>query len=661
MINLRKNSGSAATCAGTISASDTGGVAMLAANATDLNTVGSLVLEVSGSGIDNIAMKYAIVPWNPYDGVRLGLSSLPNASAGAASGLPVLNSSALQIVGLTNPSAGAADGVLQVYYVKKGSGSDGGNGTPDAPFNTLAHALTVATPGSVIFVQANEAGTADSYLTSAANVSIIAGAGTIYTVSFVSGAATSAALTLGSECVIKGLSFTATMTNQGSGNGLTAVTAGTGCEFYNSTLAVVGQDTGNTTAVAGAANMVFSGPLMAVTSSAAGGGTATNISGGTYRLRDRLLATGAFVAGIVEDAANANLARIGGSSSSNAASSTAAATFGGTMATPTNITAGTIANVTNLTNAPTAGDFTTAMKTSLNAATPTAAAVTGSVGSVTGSVGSVTGNVGGNVIGTVAGVTPASSAQAATIISDITALGTPASSAQAATIISDITALGTPASSAQAVTILSAANAASGAATTAATAANAASGAATTASTNTSSLPAMIVADQFTVSALANAPSGGGGSGGAAVFTLSQIIQTVANATATIGTLTFTRGCDGTQQLAGFTGLTSATQIWMTAKNATTYSTDPDSAAQLQITKTGGATYINGSTASTGTLASMSVVSATTLNLTVTAAGASLFTPGNYIYDVKVLSSGVISEPAFGEFIIPADVTRATS
>jgi hypothetical protein len=77
-----------------------------------------------------------------------------------------------------------------------------------------------------------------------------------------------------------------------------------------------------------------------------------------------------------------------------------------TLASTTNITAGTITTATtatNLTNAPTAGDFTAAMKTSLNAATP--ASVTGAVGSVTGAVGSVTGNVGGNVVGSVASVT----------------------------------------------------------------------------------------------------------------------------------------------------------------------------------------------------------------------------------------------------------------
>jgi hypothetical protein len=60
------------------------------------------------------------------------------------------------------------------------------------------------------------------------------------------------------------------------------------------------------------------------------------------------------------------------------------------LATPTNITAGTITTVTNLTNAPTNGDLTATMKTSVTtaatAATPTAAAVTGAVGSVTAEV-----------------------------------------------------------------------------------------------------------------------------------------------------------------------------------------------------------------------------------------------------------------------------------
>lgn len=67
----------------------------------------------------------------------------------------------------------------------------------------------------------------------------------------------------------------------------------------------------------------------------------------------------------------------------DAASASGTVTFpNATLASTANITAGTITTVTNLTNAPSAGDFTAAMKTSLNAATP--ASVVGSVGSVTG-------------------------------------------------------------------------------------------------------------------------------------------------------------------------------------------------------------------------------------------------------------------------------------
>jgi len=89
------------------------------------------------------------------------------------------------------------------------------------------------------------------------------------------------------------------------------------------------------------------------------------------------------------------------------------------LATPTNITAGTITTVTNLTNAPTNGDLTATMKTSVTtaatAATPTAAAVTGAVGSVTG-------NVGGNVIGTVGSVVGAVGSVAGLTASDVGAI-----------------------------------------------------------------------------------------------------------------------------------------------------------------------------------------------------------------------------------------------
>lgn len=72
-----------------------------------------------------------------------------------------------------------------------------------------------------------------------------------------------------------------------------------------------------------------------------------------------------------------------------------AATFPTTVASTTNITGGTITTVTNLTNAPTSGDFTATMKTSIGTAVAASA------------VASVTGNVGGNVAGSVGSVTGA--------------------------------------------------------------------------------------------------------------------------------------------------------------------------------------------------------------------------------------------------------------
>lgn len=121
---------------------------------------------------------------------------------------------------------------------------------------------------------------------------------------------------------------------------------------------------------------------------------------------------------MVVDAAglvDANMVKAGASGAGNTITTSGGVTLpAATVASTTNITAGTITTATNLTNAPTAGDFTATMKTSIGTAVAASAVasvtgnvggnVTGSVGSVVGAVGSVTGNVGGNVTGTVASV-----------------------------------------------------------------------------------------------------------------------------------------------------------------------------------------------------------------------------------------------------------------
>lgn len=114
-----------------------------------------------------------------------------------------------------------------------------------------------------------------------------------------------------------------------------------------------------------------------------------------------------------------NVAQISGDST---AADNAEAFFDGTGYAGTNNVIPTVTTVTNLTNAPGAGDFTATMKTSIGTAVAASAvasvtgnvggnvagsvgSVTGAVGSVTGAVGSVTGNVGGSVASVTAGVT----------------------------------------------------------------------------------------------------------------------------------------------------------------------------------------------------------------------------------------------------------------
>ena len=87
------------------------------------------------------------------------------------------------------------------------------------------------------------------------------------------------------------------------------------------------------------------------------------------------------------------------------------ALFGTTaLATATNITAGTITTVTNLTNAPTVGDLTATMKTSIGTAVAASA------------VASVTGNVGGNVSGSVGSVIGAVGSVTGLTASDVGAI-----------------------------------------------------------------------------------------------------------------------------------------------------------------------------------------------------------------------------------------------
>jgi hypothetical protein len=86
-VTLSKDGGSFAAPSGAVSEIGNGWYA-LAGNATDRNTLGAFLVHATGTGCDPMDVQYTITGYDPFDAVRLGLSSLPNVAAGAAGGLP---------------------------------------------------------------------------------------------------------------------------------------------------------------------------------------------------------------------------------------------------------------------------------------------------------------------------------------------------------------------------------------------------------------------------------------------------------------------------------------------------------------------------------------------------------------------------------------------
>ncbi len=100
-VTISKNGGSFASPSGAVTEVGNG-VYKIAGNATDSNTVGELWIHATGTGADPTDTSYTIVAYDPFDSVRLGLTSLPNAAAEAAGGLYTRGSGAGQINQTTN-------------------------------------------------------------------------------------------------------------------------------------------------------------------------------------------------------------------------------------------------------------------------------------------------------------------------------------------------------------------------------------------------------------------------------------------------------------------------------------------------------------------------------------------------------------------------------
>jgi hypothetical protein len=59
--------------------------------------VDKVILTVSGTGLDPAVEEIQLVNYNPEDGVRLGLTALPNAAADAPGGLPISDAGGLDL------------------------------------------------------------------------------------------------------------------------------------------------------------------------------------------------------------------------------------------------------------------------------------------------------------------------------------------------------------------------------------------------------------------------------------------------------------------------------------------------------------------------------------------------------------------------------------
>lgn len=127
---LSKNGTTFVNASGSVSEIGNGWYA-LAGHVADRSSLGELVFKATANNADSFETKYTIVPFDPFDSVRLGLTSLPNASAGASFGLPINDavifgsvSSAPTTTGfLGNSELSATDNIYQNAVLAFTSGS----------------------------------------------------------------------------------------------------------------------------------------------------------------------------------------------------------------------------------------------------------------------------------------------------------------------------------------------------------------------------------------------------------------------------------------------------------------------------------------------------------------------------------------------------------
>jgi hypothetical protein len=392
----------------------------LALTTSHTDTLGDLALHITATGAD------------PSDLVRQVVLDLPGASVSSVTG--AVGSVTGAVGSVTGNVGGNVVGSVASVTGAVGSvtGNVGGNVVGSVASVTGAVGSVTGAVGSVTGnVGGNVVGSVASVTARVtantdqlAGQTVTAGAG----VTFPSSVASPTNITAGTITTATNLTnaptagdFTAAMktslnaaTPASVTGAVGSVTGNVGGNVVGSVGSVVARVTANTDELAGqtvtaAAGVTFPSSVASPTNITTVGAVSGAVGSVTGNVGGNVVGSVASVVGDVGGNVVGSVASVTARVTANTdqlagqtVTAAAGVTFPTSVASPTNITAGTITTATNLTNAPTSGDFTAAMKTSLNAATP--ASVTGAVGSVTGAVGSVTGNVGGNVTGSVGSV-----------------------------------------------------------------------------------------------------------------------------------------------------------------------------------------------------------------------------------------------------------------
>jgi len=90
-VNLSKAGGAFGAAGGTVTEISNGWY-KVALNTTDTGTLGDLAYHCTATSGDNTDFSDEVVAFNPLDSVRIGLTALPNASAGGSGGLGTVDS-----------------------------------------------------------------------------------------------------------------------------------------------------------------------------------------------------------------------------------------------------------------------------------------------------------------------------------------------------------------------------------------------------------------------------------------------------------------------------------------------------------------------------------------------------------------------------------------